>query len=215
MFETLAQLSILEWLGYIASVIIALSMTLTSIVKFRIVNLIGAAMFSAYGFVIGAYPVGILNLFIVSVDVYYLFNLFGRKDIFELLEIRPDNRYLARYLSFHQREIETFFPGFTHQSDRVSLSFFVLRNTSVAGIFLGKKNEDNTMSVLLDYVAPNFRDYKNGRFVYSYLSESLIQQGITTLIADDSSSKHASYLLANGFKKTKQGHFEKRLIPNP
>ena len=44
----------LELIGYLASAIIALSMALNSIAWFRIVNLIGAALFSIYGFVIGA-----------------------------------------------------------------------------------------------------------------------------------------------------------------
>ncbi|MEZ5149235.1 MAG: hypothetical protein R2759_19740 [Bacteroidales bacterium] len=48
------ELSVLEWIGYMASGIIALSMTMSSIVKFRWINLVGAGTFATYGFLIGA-----------------------------------------------------------------------------------------------------------------------------------------------------------------
>jgi hypothetical protein len=211
MIETLATLSWLEWLGYIASMIIAFSMTLGSIVKFRIVNLIGAASFAAYGFIIGAYPVGALNVFIVVVDIYYLIKIFGRKDDFELLEVRPDNQYLIKFLNFHQQEIRNFFPHFSYNSEQTDISFFVLRNTTVAGLFLGQKNGDGTLKVALDYVAPAYRDFKNGRFVFVHLNETLIHQGISRVMADGSSPQHAKYLRSIGFQKTKENTFEKKL----
>ena len=92
------EINILEWIGYAASIIIAISMTISSIVKFRIVNLVGAATFSLYGFLIGALPVGFMNLFIVMVDLYFLYLIFNKKEVFETLEVRPSNKYLARYL---------------------------------------------------------------------------------------------------------------------
>lgn len=211
MMETLANLSWLEWLGYIASIIIAFSMTLGSIVKFRVVNLIGAAAFATYGFIIGAYPVGALNIFIVVVDIYYLAKIFGRKDVFELLEVRPDNQYLNKFLSFHQHEIQNIFPHFSYNSKETDISFFVLRNTTVAGLFLGQRNNDGALRVTLDYVAPAFRDFKNGRFVYLHLNDKFIHQGITKLVADGSSAQHAKYLLSIGFTKANDGSFEKKL----
>ena len=66
------ELTAIQVVGYVASLIIAISMTMNSIVKFRWINLIGAITFSTYGFVLGAYPVGILNAFIVSVDLYWI-----------------------------------------------------------------------------------------------------------------------------------------------
>lgn len=74
----------LPYLGYFASIVIALSMTISSIVKFRWVNLFGALAFSIYGFIIGAYPVGFLNGFIVLVDIYYLSKIYGKKEILKL-----------------------------------------------------------------------------------------------------------------------------------
>ena len=66
----LFNISWLEWVGYVSSVLVAVSLTMSSIKKLRWYNLMGAAIFSFYGFAIQAYPVGVLNLFIVLANVY-------------------------------------------------------------------------------------------------------------------------------------------------
>ena len=117
---------VLMWIGYIASAIIALSMTMSSIVKFRIVNFVGAFSFSVYGFLISSLPVGFLNLFIALVDVYYLYLIFNKKESFETLEVRSNNLYLERYVNFHSNEISRFFPNFILKPEINAISFFVL-----------------------------------------------------------------------------------------
>ena len=96
------EFSIYEIIGYTASVIIAISMTMSSIVKFRWINLVGASAFAIYGLLIGAIPVALLNGFIVAVDIYYLSKIYSKKDIFETIEIRGDNRYLIQFLEFYK-----------------------------------------------------------------------------------------------------------------
>ena len=144
------EISILEWVGYVASVTIAISMAMSSIVKFRIINLVGASMFSTYGFLIGSLPVGILNAFIVAVDIYYLVGIYSRKEVFEILEVRPENRYLIRFLEFHNHEIQKFFPGFTYKPEINTVSFIILRNMAVAGVFLAHRYNGSMLKVGLD-----------------------------------------------------------------
>ena len=42
----------IEWIGYIASIVIATSMLMNSLLKLRWINLVGAILFSTYGFII-------------------------------------------------------------------------------------------------------------------------------------------------------------------
>lgn len=62
----------LELLGYLASILVAISLMMRSLNTLRIINLLGALLFTVYGLIIGAYPVAVLNAFIVLVNVYYL-----------------------------------------------------------------------------------------------------------------------------------------------
>ncbi|UCG22985.1 MAG: YgjV family protein [Chloroflexota bacterium] len=61
-----------EIIGYVASVLVAISLMMSSILKLRVINLFGALLFTIYGLLIGAYPVAVMNLFIALIDLYYL-----------------------------------------------------------------------------------------------------------------------------------------------
>ena len=205
------EINILQWIGYTASVIIALSMTMNSIVKFRWINLAGAITFSTYGFLIGALPVGFLNGFIVCVDIYYLYTIYSKKEVFETLEIRADNKYLLRFLEFHNKEIQKFFPGFTYKPEMNTISFFILRNTAVAGLFLAHREDNNILKVGLDYVIPEYRDFKNGRYIYLRLRRKFIDDGFDKVITSASSAKYVKYLKKIGFTESSDGMFVKVL----
>ncbi|SMO41232.1 hypothetical protein SAMN06265379_101617 [Saccharicrinis carchari] len=205
------DIDILEWIGYAASLMIAISITMSSIVKFRILNLIGALIFSLYGFLIGALPVGFMNLFIAFVDLYFLIQIFKTKEAFEILEVRPNDNYLARYLQFNEREIQRFFPGFTYNPEWNDLSFFVLRDMQVAGLFLAHRQADNVLRVRLDYVGPKYRDFKNGRYIYSRLRKYFSEHGITMVLADAGSKNHLKYLKKIGFEEQPDGSCAKVL----
>lgn len=205
------ELTTLEIIGYTASIIIALSMTMSSIVKFRWINLIGAAMFSTYGFLLGTFPVGIMNGFIVAVDVYYLYKIYYKKVVFETLKISTENHFLTRFLEFNSANIKKFFPGFTYKHEMNTLSFFIMRDMAVAGIFLAHKINDNTLLVALDYVIPEYRDFKNGKYIYLRLRHKFIEWGCTKVVASGNSKEYIKYLKKLGFKKNSEGLFEMSL----
>lgn len=206
------QITLLQWIGYIASGTIALSMMMSSILKFRWINLAGALIFSIYGFAIGALPVGFLNAFIVLVDVYYLYTIYSKKEVFEILEVRADNRYLIRFLEFHNADIQRFFPGFSYKPEINTVSFLVLRNMAVAGVFLAHREDQEQLVVGLDYVIAEYRDFKNGRYIYLRLRPRFVQQGFTKVLADGRSEKYSQYLRKLGFEPNQNGMFEMTLV---
>ena len=65
----------IEWVGYAASLFIVLSLTMTSIIKLRIINSIGCLLFIIYGLNLNAYPVVISNALIVMINIYNLYML--------------------------------------------------------------------------------------------------------------------------------------------
>jgi hypothetical protein len=206
------ELTLVQIIGYIASIIIAISMTMSSIVKFRWINLVGATTFSAYGFIFGAYPVGVLNGFIVLADLYYLRKIYFKNDIFDTLEIRHDNKYLLKFLDFHEEEIQKYFPGFKYKPELNTISFFVLRNMAVAGIFLAHEEGKHQLKVGLDYAVPEYRDFKSGKFVYDSVLQPLKKRGITTFVAEGQTLKHAKYLKKCGFTRLTENTFTRELI---
>lgn len=71
---------LIEWVGYLASVLIAASMFMKDIIKLRFINLVGSLCFVIYGLVIKAYPVALTNIVIVSVNLYYLYKITNEKN---------------------------------------------------------------------------------------------------------------------------------------
>lgn len=69
----------IEYVGYAASILIGLSMFMKNIIKLRFINLLGSVLFVFYGFTIKAYPVAIVNLIIVFVNVYHIYKLMQEK----------------------------------------------------------------------------------------------------------------------------------------
>lgn len=202
------EFDFLTFLGYFASGVIAISMTMSSIVKFRVINLLGATSFSIYGFLIGAIPVGVLNAFIASVDIYFLYSIYSYKDVFETLEVKNDNRYLIRFLEYYNDDIQKYFPGFTYKPEMNTYSFLILRNMSVAGVFLAHQSEENVLCVGLDYVTPQYRDFKNGRYIYKRLANRFAGLGYKKVISPAWSKEYALYLKKLGFKKGNEKSLE-------
>jgi hypothetical protein len=66
------EMNMVEILGYAASIMVAISLTMKDIVKLRILNFIGCALFTAYGLMIDSWPVVLTNGFIACVNVYFL-----------------------------------------------------------------------------------------------------------------------------------------------
>ncbi|HWR44971.1 hypothetical protein [Sporomusa sp.] len=68
----MGTINLVEWLGYLASGLVAISFLMKSINKLRFINVVGAILFVIYGVAIQALPVVLVNLFVVGVNVYHL-----------------------------------------------------------------------------------------------------------------------------------------------
>ncbi len=65
----------IELVGYSASILIAISLTMTDIYKLRIINCLGCLMFIIYGIGVKAYPVALANTIIIIINIYNLYKL--------------------------------------------------------------------------------------------------------------------------------------------
>lgn len=190
---------IVEMIGYVASVLIAVSMMMGGILKLRIVNMIGAAFFSLYGILISSIPVAALNGFIVLVNIYYLTKMLRSDEFFKFLKVRKDSDYLRYFLSFYHEEIQQFQPGFDADLQETTMGFFILRDMVPAGLLLGEIDKDGIMHVRLDFVIPNYRDFRIGQFVFEEQKDFFRQQGLRRFEADPGSELHQKYLAKIGF----------------
>ncbi|MFE8699911.1 hypothetical protein ACFYKX_04660 [Cytobacillus sp. FJAT-54145] len=205
----------LEWLGYLASLIVLISLLMSSIIKLRWINLLGSSLFSLYGFLIGALPVGLMNLGIAIINIYYLvkiYNASAKKDYFKILTIEKNSEYFNHFINFYKEGLNKFADPSRLKAKTYDVSFYILRNMVPAGVFLGSKLDENTLEVELDFVIPEYRDFKIGHFVYEDSREQFLDKGYNRLISKSSNEEHIVYLRKMGFEeKVENGskYFEK------
>jgi GNAT superfamily N-acetyltransferase len=200
----MSQPWMLELIGYVASVLVAISLTMSSILRLRVINLAGAVTFTVYGLLIQAYPVAAVNLFIVFINLYYLHGMLGARERFRLLEVPPDSEYLRHFLEFHGEQIRRYIPAPSLPSGEASLLLFVLRDLVPAGLFAGEVRGD-TLHVTVDFVIPQYRDFKVGRYLFVERADYFRDRGIREIATGAGSAEHAKYLRRMGFRPSAPG----------
>lgn len=67
------SISLADWIGYLASIVLMISFLMKNINTLRIINSIGAFIFIIYGvMLVTSWPIIITNTFILGVNIYYL-----------------------------------------------------------------------------------------------------------------------------------------------
>lgn len=200
-----------EILGYVASLIVLVSLLMSSVKRLRWINLMGSLVFAVYGFLIGAIPVGVMNTGIVMINIYYLFQMYLKKDYFTLL-VSKDTTYFDHFIHFYKDDIQGFIDVKEDLSDTKFVKLFILRNTVPAGVVVGKELDSKTFEILIDYVTPQYRDFKIGRFLFEEQKSFFLTKGYKTLVSKPGTEKHQKYLKRMGFQ-AKESIYMKALAP--
>jgi GNAT superfamily N-acetyltransferase len=201
---------LLEWLGYVASLIVLISLLMSSVKRLRWINLCGSLIFAVYGFLIGALPVGFMNAGIVVINIYYLVQMYAKKDYFNLLPIK-DTSYYIHFMKSHITNMRSFMDVENHLEDEKYEKIFILRNTVPAGVVVGIAKDKKVFEILIDYVTPAYRDFKIGKFLYEEQKDYFINQGYQTLITKKGNLKHQRYLKKMGFNDKDSEYFHKEI----
>jgi hypothetical protein len=189
---------IYEITGYAAAFLIAVSLLLNSLLRLRIISLIGAVCLTAYGLFIGAYPIVAVCLVVIGFNLYYVYQAFAARNYFTLLEAKHDSEYLQLFLKFHDQEIKRFLPDFTYLPSEQSLVFFVLRDMAPAALFIGDARGGG-LWVYLDFVAPGYRDFSIGNFLFKEKAGFFKEQGIRKFVSASGNPAHTDCLRRMGF----------------
>lgn len=200
-------MNLFDIIGYTASILVAISLTMSNVLRLRIINTAGALTFAVYGYLVGAYPVLAVNGWILLIDIYYLFQMTGKKDYFKLLEgVRSDSAYLTNFFEFYKPDIIRFFPGFDTGRIKESEIVFILRNLVPAGIFIFRKDPANKAIIIdLDFTIADYRDMKNTSFLLFDKKELFKKNGFEKYQTVSAVKSHIEYLKKLGFELKDSG----------
>ena len=193
---------LLELVGYAASALIAVSLMMSSIKRLRLINLVGAAGFAIYGLLIHAYPVAVLNGVIALVNIYHLRRLLNAKQVYQLLEVKPESDFLAHFLKFYGAEIQRVLPDFIFTPQANQMVVFILRDCTPVGVFIARQNTPEALQVQLDFVIPRYRNLHIGKFLFVEQAEIFRARGIKEIIVQPRTKEFGAYLWEIGFEPT-------------
>lgn len=190
----------IECVGYAASLMVAISLTMSNVWRLRWINLVGALLFAVYGMLVGAKPVAIVNAFIAVVNVYFLVQLATQRDLFGYADVSgPNVRMVEKFLEFYRDDVARFFPKFDASRLAEQRIYFILRNVMPVGLFVFETRADGEIEILLDYVIPDYRDLRNAHYLFS-AQEHLSREGFRAWITKTEVPAHRDYLLKLGFR---------------
>ena len=185
--------TVIELIGYAGSCLIIVSMLMTSVVKLRVINTVGCAIFAGYAFCIHSYPTAAMQCCLIVINMVGLYKLLRIQKEYSVVALAPSDAYLQHFLTKNAADIVKYFPS-AHVSSQCNVAYLVCCRDASVGIIVGTKTED-TLAVQIDYTIPMYRDCSVGKYLYAYLAGS----GLRTLEAESTCPAHESYLQKMGF----------------
>jgi hypothetical protein len=162
---------------------------------------VASVTFLGYSVLIQAYPIAVVNVLAAGIHLYYLRKLVRFKDeVFSVLRVRADSNYLAYFLEFYKDEIaRRHQPDFVYEPGPDTFAVFLLRDMVPAGLFVSKRHADNSLEVQLDFVIPQYRDFKLATWLYSEQSGMFSEADCRCAWARVTTEEQESYFTRMGF----------------
>ncbi len=214
MIEGLLTARNIELIGYSASLFVAISLSQSSVLKMRWINLAGCLLFVIYGVFLKAWPLAVANGYICLVNIWYLIDFTKSNASFEVDDLENiGENYFQKFYKFYEDDIRSYFPAVNYEDLKKSKIYVLFRNMIPVGVFAYNMEDADTAEVIMDYVIPKFRDFKFGAYLYERKSYIFRDKNIAKLRVKTEVVAHGKYLQKLGFKKEDQsGSKEVRYI---
>ncbi len=197
----------LELFGYLGSLLVLVSMLMSSVVRLRVINMIGSAIFATYAILIRSYPTAFLNACLVGVNLYHLIRIHRSLNRNYLVQpLGAGEGFTAWFVDRYRDDIRRFFPAFDPAQAKELRGYAVFHENICAGLLLGTLEAD-TFEIALDYAVRNFRDHSVGNYLYDELAAA----GVARLRCVSDASEHVRYMEKQGFVRCEDGSYVKAM----
>lgn len=189
----------LDIIGWVSSILVVWSLMQARVLRFRVMNLLGAAMAAVVNALLGIWPFAVMNGVIAVIDAYWIWRLSRERHdahAYDVVEVGIDDAYLRHLLHVNAKDVATTHPAFSmaDASPRGPgeepsgtcagrVAFLVLRGDETVGMVLVRDAGAGVGRVELDYVTERFRDFTPGEFVYRR-SGAFAGKGFTKLVVE-------------------------------
>ncbi len=88
---------IAPWFGYLASLLLIISLMVNNGLQFRWYNTLGCFAFIIYAVIIHAFPVLLTNAILLAINLFYLIRIYRKKENFDLLEFTGEEKMAKNF----------------------------------------------------------------------------------------------------------------------
>jgi hypothetical protein len=176
----------LDALGWAGSALLVYSLAQARVLRFRILNFAACVVLVVFNWLLGIWPMVAMNLVLCGINLWFIRKLLAGRhdaDVFEVLEVGPNDEYLRHVLRVHGDDILKFQPDLVWDgAENGRSAYLVQRGDETVGVVLIRDAGDGTAQIELDYVTPRFRDFSPGEFVWRR-SGLLREDGYTRVVS--------------------------------
>lgn len=186
---------IYEIIGYIGTALVLFSMMMTSVVKLRLVNILGSLFSMTYALLAGAYPVALMNAGLIIINLFQLIRYKIHRRSFKAICVSQDDESFKYFMKLFDENIKKFFPSFSLNVTDKTQIYMVYDQSEAVGVLTAEIDGKNAV-ISLDYTTPKYRDTSVAKFLFSYLKKNGIKQFETPY----GTPEHNKYLMKMGFE---------------
>ncbi len=197
--------TLVELFGYLGSTMVVVSMLMSSVIKLRVINTVGSVISGTYALIIGSFPLALMNICLVIINVYNLRKLLVTKQQYDLVKCGADDAVVDYFLTHYAQDILLYFPQLCEDARRMDAVYMVLCNADPAGVLLAREGGNGIMEAVVEYTTPKYRDCSVGKFLYA----ALAAEGVREIVVHKTSEKHKAYLNKMGYERKKESHIKK------
>jgi len=179
-------------------------------------NLAGAVGFTIYGILFELYPVIVTNGLIILFNLIHLWRAgrYGASEVFHIIPISASTSvFLPQFVRYYKLDIRTHFPDFREDEIVNQRHLIVTRNVVPVGLFSYTLEQELTIRIHLDYVIPDYRDYRTAQYLFEEFGNMMVRKGYRRYHSISRNGAHQRYLQKMGFQRDTQhtDHFYKEL----
>lgn len=139
---------LLEILGWVGSALVILSLAQARVLRFRMLNQVGAALAVGYNVALAICPLAVMNAIIAVIDLCWLRRLLTERHdpaACSVVAVAPTDGCLGHVLGVHLDDIRTFQPSYAVPSgDARRWAFLVQRDAETVGAVVVRDDGDGS-----------------------------------------------------------------------
>ena len=191
----------IELFGYLGSFLVVVSMLMSSVIKLRIINIIGSTISGTYALIIGSFPLALMNICLIIINAYNILKLKKESRKYEIVKGDSQENFFKYFVDRYGDDIKKHFGDFNAKKISGNTVYYVFCNEAPVGLFVGN-NKNKNVEIVLDYTVPDYRDCSVAKFLYIAMKKN----GIDRLEMKNPSIKHIEFLEKMGYSREENSY---------